>query len=182
MVSIILGAGEPQVNASTFTGCLKDVVVNNQMPNLATLLTSQDSVFTATAEGVTVGCGSGDPCATGVCPDNSLCGLAWQDHTCECASSFPVVVDGVCANPCEPNPCDNAGICITDRTPFFCRCPSSHSGFTCEVEGCGLGLFGRPSSCQRCLCDPVGVAPGMCDRTTGDCICNVSDISPTLTL
>ena len=42
------------------------------------------------------------------------------------------------ADPCEPNPCKNNGICnvtLTSATSYKCECPSGWLGIRCDMEG-----------------------------------------------
>ena len=59
--------------------------------------------------------------------------------------------------------------------PYFtCGCAvTAKSGPTCSISGCGLGFYETMETCQRCRCDPRGVADDVCDRDTGDCVCKV---------
>ena len=39
-------------------------------------------------------------------------------------------------NPCEPNPCMNAGRCVRgDGLMYTCDCPSTHVGERCDMKG-----------------------------------------------
>lgn len=179
--SIILGAGEAAINASTFTGCLRDLVVNAYSANLSEVISMpQNTPFTYNQEGVVAGCGSGALCTGHPCSTtNSMCTKIWQDHVCVCPSLAPSVIGGQCVDPCQPNPCRNTGTCSPATpwlsNPFTCQCGNTYSGSRCEVQGCGSGLFRDGlSPCQRCRCNPVGVTGGICDGMTGACFCNVS--------
>ena len=131
-----------------------------------------DTVFMGV---VTDGCLSPTNCSSCSCPASSTCiEKGWGNCSCSCSPST-VPLRGQCENPCSPNPC-NSGDCFKDVTeePYFtCRCVEPVSGPTCADRGCGLGFFGS-SSCQRCRCDPEGVANEVCDRSTGKCACKVS--------
>lgn len=44
-----------------------------------------------------------------------------------------VIVEPNLVSPCEPNPCQNAGLCSVLGAAFVCQCPTGFSGGHCEV-------------------------------------------------
>lgn len=84
---------------------------------------------------------------------------------------------GVAVNdPCAPNPCWNAGTCLTNGSLFTCRCQQGFSGTKCEfrttdcpvnpcVNGiCRLSNAGIP----ECFCTP-GFTGKLCDIDEDEC-------------
>lgn len=180
--SIILGSDSTNVSSpSPFHGCLQGLVVNSLAPSIPSLLSGNHDFFTTESQGTVMGCDLADLCASASCPSHSGC---VSSSTCQCSEAFPKVVGGACVGPCDPTPCRNSGSCdVADplsSSSFSCHCDSSHSGPLCEVEGCGLGLFRGSSSCQRCLCNPEAVQDGICDASSGSCLCKVRLTSLTL--
>ena len=179
MDSLTLGAeGRSSNNSSGFSGCLKDLIINNIPINLTSALTSQHTFFTITHMGAVEGCGLGTPCNSAPCPSNTVCIGAWQDHTCVCPTNGSLVFyGGQCQDPCRSNPCQNAATCSVshspDSAPFFCHCGGDHSGQVCNETGCTRGFFSPTNSpCQPCSCNLHGVQEGVCNGE-GACLCKV---------
>lgn len=176
--TITLGAESPDVSSSRFIGCLGELTLNNKRIDLAEALTTPSASYIVTHEGVSSGCGSGDPCSDLQCPDHSTCVAAWRDRSCVCntANNYRTV-GGACVNPCDPNPCLNEGSCtvppLTSSALFQCNCRSPNTGAVCEGSGrCEAGYHG--DQYRRCICDPSGVSEGVCDSVSGSCSCEVS--------
>ncbi|XP_029979690.1 laminin subunit alpha-1 [Sphaeramia orbicularis] len=109
-----------------------------------------------------------------------LCDQCQDGYTgmnCErCASGFygnPQVVGGACVR-CECNgnvDISEAGHCDT-VTGECLRCLGNTGGHHCEV--CRPGYYGDAiyeKNCRECRCDVVGAVSGVCDVTTGQCVC-----------
>ncbi|XP_015512725.2 cubilin [Neodiprion lecontei] len=76
-----------------------------------------------------------NPCSHGTCIPNGL-----HDYTCRCQSGYTGRNCDTQANPCDPNPCQNQGICtVSARQRPTCKCTTSFTGPRCETprEACG---------------------------------------------
>ncbi len=40
----------------------------------------------------------------------------------------------VAYTPCQPNPCQNGGTCVSQGATFYCQCPSMYIGRCCETR------------------------------------------------
>lgn len=50
--------------------------------------------------------------------------------------NYPPLFRIVClaVTPCQPNPCQNGGICTPQGNTFSCQCPSTFTGRCCEIR------------------------------------------------
>ena len=178
VTTVTLGAQDPLLPSGQLSGCLRGLVFNSLRINLHHVATSQQSHYTTTANGTTLGCRDGDPCNTQAqCPEHSSCVQGWESHSCQCDSEFKP--DGArCVDICTPNYCMNGATCSVETGPSFkprprCHCDHQFSGERCELDGtCPQGLYDPPSCLSRCMCDPHGVQERVCDET-GTCYCRV---------
>uniref|UniRef100_A0A5F8G7E7 Basement membrane-specific heparan sulfate proteoglycan core protein n=1 Tax=Monodelphis domestica TaxID=13616 RepID=A0A5F8G7E7_MONDO len=108
------------------------------------------------------------------CRDNTA-----GDHCDICAPGYYGKVRGS-VNDCSVCECprSNASFSPTchlvDENDFRCdACAPGYEGPYCEK--CGSGYYGNPfligGSCQACNCDPNGSVHGLCNTTSGQCIC-----------
>ena len=178
VTSITLGTSDTH-SLDHFDGCLSDFSVNFQQINLASAV--NDTLiqnFTTEIFHAVPGCRKGSECSnlTTVCPTHSVCENGWQTHTCVCEDGFMATEESVCVDPCDPNPCQNRGVCIPGNPPR-CECRHGYRGPTCsqlESAPCHIG-FHSPPNCRPCYCDLSGVLDGVCDDS-GTCLCNVSQL------
>ena len=181
VTTITLGAQDPLLPDGQLSGCLRDLVFNSIRLNLHDVANSQESRYTTTANGTTMGCGNGDPCRTQAqCPEHSVCVSGWESRTCQCERKFKP--DGTqCAGLCTPNYCMNGGTCSVPSQfslpRAYCSCGSQYSGERCELDGtCSQGLYGPQFCSSRCVCDPRGVQQRVCDGENGRCYCKVGSV------
>ena len=136
--SIVLGAQDPSSASDHLLGCLGSLILNLQPLDLARALTdgSLGQYFISSAN-ASIGCGSGDPCGGVVCPTHSTCDPGWQAYSCVCDSGF-LQEEGLCVDPCTPNPCTHGGACITvlleTSAVFNCQCQRPYQVRRCD--GC----------------------------------------------
>ena len=175
VTSVTLGISDTN-SLDHFDGCLADFSLNRQRIDLAAAVddTSIQNFSTESLHTVS-GCHAGSECsdAANICPAHSVCKNGWRAHTCVCEDGFVATEEGVCVDPCDPNPCQNEGICIPGN-PRRCECRHGYRGPTCsqlESSPCHAG-FHSPPDCQPCYCDLNGVLEGVCDDS-GMCLCNV---------
>ena len=121
------------------------------------------------------GCNPPNSCQNSECPLGSICRPDFFSSACTCPAGV-FSKEGLCRNPCKPNPCSNGGICTTNKGEFQCQCNSYHSGSTCDNQVCPsfshFQLFGM---CRPCMCDLAGSTDLLCNGTS-KCQCNVSYI------
>lgn len=95
--------------------------------------------------------------------------------TCLCPDGYSGASCEIAANPCAPNPCQNAGTC-TAATPltFTCACPPTHTGPTCaELAPPPPADPCDPNPCQNTgTCSPTS-------ETTFTCACPPTHTGPT---
>lgn len=147
-----------------FEGCIQDVRIGHYQTIL-----NRPTV----KENVLEGCGSTIDCHQS-CPVHSDCVTSWDTSHCECDDGY---VGDNCIGVCTVNPCENAGICLEDRSEikgYKCHCNSSdYSGDYCEnkiAQPCPASWWGYPV-CGPCHCDvEAGYNPD-CDKITGECHC-----------
>lgn len=103
-----------------------------------------------------------------------------------------------CVDVCELDPCENNAQCRTyekgyhhnyypakrndqwSQNSYWCECNELHTGRYCQVsvgqQPCPKNWWGYPV-CGPCQCDEVkGFSPD-CNKTTGQCVCKVWNIS-----
>ncbi|KAJ8041493.1 Hyalin [Holothuria leucospilota] len=105
----------------------------------------------------------------------SFFGVGENTVTCTCTDSgglsdectFPVTVEDVTPDPCDPSPCLNDGTCFPlGGTNFFCSCPAGYSGDTCEVDDTPDPC--DPSPCfNDGTCFPLGGTNFFCSCPAG---------------
>ncbi|XP_056624291.1 protein delta homolog 1 isoform X2 [Triplophysa dalaica] len=91
----------------------------------------------------------------GTCVDSS----GSDNSSCICPSGF---TGRFCqSNVCDPNPCENDGICSHRDLTFTCVCPPAFSGPVCSFRLCssvqcinGGTCFNHTDSPIRCVCPP----------------------------
>ena len=178
VTTITLGAQDPLLPDGQLSGCLRDLVFNSIRLNLHDVANSQESRYTTTANGTTIGCGNGDPCRTQAqCPEHSVCVSRWESRACRCDREFKP--DGTqCARICTPNYCMNGGTCsMPPLSRTRCYCDSQYSGERCELDGtCPQGFYDPRPCSSRCVCDPRGVQQRVCDGENGRCYCKVVSV------
>jgi cadherin EGF LAG seven-pass G-type receptor 1 len=126
---------------------------------------------------VSDGCSSSDSCTakSDICPQRGTCADTWNSHKCSCDSGF---VGPDCANICEYNPCENNATCQIDtsnRRGYKCGCQGDTSGDYCEVtldQPCPATWWGYPV-CGPCRCDTDKGYDPNCNKTNGQCVCQV---------
>ncbi len=182
--SITLGAAGSNSSTGQFTGCIDEVIVNSKRLHFTSATGPGEHTvdfYNVTSVNVTVGCEGGGACQGAQCPVNSECHEGWLNYSCHCKANFRLLDNG-CVDPCVPNPCQNGGVCSIRSSSligFQCECEHPYEGITCEEmegEACPSGLY-RNLVCRLCLCDPEGVEETVCDGDTGDCLCQVSSNS-----
>ena len=160
--------------APPLVGCIQALDVGN----------SKDSWLRPTLENnVYQGCqkSSKDQCQSDPCPANSDCvPIGISDLECECHRGF---VGKHCIPVCELNPCAYGSTCVTANNTYGyrCICDRFHSGFYCEdrlPETCPADWWGSPI-CGPCNCDINKGYDGNCNKTTGECSCQINRFQPT---
>lgn len=124
------------------------------------------------------GCSSTDSCSarSDMCPQRATCADTWNSHKCVCDVGF---VGADCANICEYNPCENNATCQIDqsiRRGYKCGCQGDTSGDYCEValdQPCPATWWGYPV-CGPCRCDTDKGYDPNCNKTNGQCVCQVN--------
>lgn len=89
-----------------------------------------------------------------------------------------------CLPICELNPCSNSSVCETisqkssirkDERTYVCKCDAHHTGAYCETLldlPCPSNWWGYPI-CGPCQCDVNKGYSADCNKTTGECVCEV---------
>lgn len=159
--------------APPLVGCIQALDVGN----------SKDSWLRPTLENnVYQGCQkpSEDQCQTDPCPANSDCvPQGSSSFECQCHKGF---VGKHCIPVCELNPCAYGSTCVPANNTYGyrCLCDRLHSGFYCEdrlPETCPADWWGSPI-CGPCNCDVNKGYDGNCNKTTGECSCQLNRFQP----
>ncbi|KAL3266100.1 hypothetical protein HHI36_010286 [Cryptolaemus montrouzieri] len=80
------------------------------------------------------------PCDYKPCPINSICQNKEEDPTtihsygCICLEGWTGKACDVKLSFCSPNPCQNNGTCVNERSSFRCMCPQPFFGSKCEEK------------------------------------------------
>lgn len=134
---------ESIVSTSAFPGNLSCVLSNN----VCVLEGTED--LCDPCEGVDF-CAADKSCLA----DNSTCTIS-----CVCTDEkMTQDQNGVCINPCEPNPCQHNRPCVSDlKSPskFHCDCGSNYAGDFCETDPCDPNPCANKGSCIPDLTLPV---------------------------
>ncbi len=81
-----------------------------------------------------------------VCGGHGVCVAA---GVCECEDGFTgPACSGVDVEPCDPDPCENGGVCAEVGATFDCDCPPQYQGDTCDqdVNECADGTHNCPAT------------------------------------
>ncbi|XP_033126861.1 fibropellin-1-like [Anneissia japonica] len=74
------------------------------------------------------------------------------NHVCDCPQGFlgSSCEIALTVQPCEGNPCKNAGNCTAYYDMYFCICPYPYGGYNCEINTVGDGNDQNtpPPACQ----------------------------------
>ncbi|WP_437911652.1 DNRLRE domain-containing protein [Sorangium sp. So ce302] len=142
----------------------------------------------ASCDGTLPCCGNSS-CTNGVCG----CDAGWGGERCEtqCPPGFTGADCDSPSLPCEPNPCQNGGVCTPGAPPsstYTCSCAHGYTGVNCEIDAFAVKhcdsnpCVGEGSTCvddaqgYTCLCAapcPTSTnecEPGGCDSRTGVCV------------
>ncbi|CAH1802490.1 unnamed protein product [Owenia fusiformis] len=126
-------------------GCMKDIRYNEKWFPQTDELESVSGVASVRSVNVNEGCSDGAVCSPPVlnCPADEVCLNIWRKAVCGCATGKAKAdVDGVsvCIDiiTCEPNPCENGGVCqpfsaASDIRNYRCVCPDNCLGYNCET-------------------------------------------------
>jgi hypothetical protein len=70
-------------------------------------------------------------------------------------------LSSLAVTPCQPNPCQNGGICIPQGTTFLCQCPPTFIGRCCETR---LTTTTPYNPCLQSPCQNGGqcISSGIC--------------------
>ncbi|CAL1267158.1 unnamed protein product [Larinioides sclopetarius] len=160
-----------------FIGCIQDVKIG----------TSQGTWLRPMVEvNVRDGCFSPDQCFSNPCPQNSRCIDHWGNYSCEC---FDGHFGTHCLPVCQLNPCSESSTCEsvipsifnqTKKKMYHCKCDAQHTGDYCEVSldmPCPSNWWGYPI-CGPCQCDINKGYSADCNKTTGECYCEVNHFQP----
>lgn len=152
-------------------GCIQDVRIGNKQ-SILNRPTVKDNVEE--------GCPSTTSDCQNICSSSATCVTTWGRSECECNDGH---VGPDCIPVCDVSPCENNGLCITDRANtkgYRCSCDTSSSGDYCEnkqAQPCPASWWGYPV-CGPCHCDvSAGYNPD-CDKSTGKCRCRENHYQP----
>lgn len=53
---------------------------------------------------------------------------------CQCKHGYTGSKCTIPPNPCDPNPCENGGLCLQDEDYPVCECINGYSGKTCGIH------------------------------------------------
>ncbi|XP_035224014.1 protocadherin-like wing polarity protein stan [Stegodyphus dumicola] len=160
-------------NLAFFNGCIQDVRIDM----------NRDSWLRPSLESnVREGCRVQNPCHGNPCPKNSTCVDLWDHYECQCDMGFFGLQ---CLPVCEMNPCATGSICrpsVKDsfhnshKYGYSCECDSLHTGEYCEMpldHPCPSNWWGYPI-CGPCHCDTSRGYDANCNKTNGECKCEVN--------
>ncbi|GBN99021.1 Cadherin EGF LAG seven-pass G-type receptor 2 [Araneus ventricosus] len=94
-----------------------------------------------------------------------------------------------CLPVCQLNPCSESSTCEsvipsvlnqTKKKMYHCKCDAQHTGDYCEVNldmPCPSNWWGYPI-CGPCQCDINKGYSADCNKTTGECYCEVNHFQP----
>lgn len=101
--------------------------------------------------------------------------------------TFSFILTGFVGKDCVPichlNPCSNSSVCETlpmstwkpGQKTYVCKCDAQHTGVYCETLldlPCPSNWWGYPI-CGPCQCDINKGYSADCNKTTGECFCEV---------
>ncbi|XP_064483474.1 protocadherin-like wing polarity protein stan [Ornithodoros turicata] len=152
-----------------FDGCIQDVRIG----------TSKEAwLRPAAEENVRDGCHVSDACLSGPCPPHSTCVDTWGQYECRCDKGY---VGEQCVPVCSLLPCQGGATCTTSvREEFQCKCDPSHWGRYCQeasTQPCPFNWWGSPT-CGPCHCPTHKGYHADCNKTTGECFCEVNHFQP----
>jgi hypothetical protein len=106
------------------------------------------------------------PCASSPCLNGGVCNVASETtYTCDCSSvDYSGAVCGDKINDCASSPCQNGGTCVDGNRSFTCTCPSSYTGFLCQVTS--------STKCNAAPCLNGGVCYNATVTPYYSCVCN----------
>ncbi|XP_072133928.1 laminin subunit beta-3-like [Mobula birostris] len=90
-----------------------------------------------------------------------------------CAEGFWNLRSGVGCTPCSCDP-TNSYSQRCDEVTGQCPCRTANSGRTCsrsDLQTCPDYYYRLGTECVRCDCDRHGSETAMCDKSTGQCLC-----------
>lgn len=107
------------------------------------------------------------------------CKSSVQGRACDtCNSGFTTLEgsnpDGCAACDCFTPGTNTTGI-VCDPLTSQCDCFPSAEGPRCDI--CRDGFRMIPSGCELCACDPAGSNSTVCDKSSGNCLCQSEGIT-----